>query len=239
MTNNSVILLGYYGGDKTHSLSAWCSTFQELNIELPENILDRIDVIFDYIKNTKKRNYTDLLDMLANNQHNTPFEKSTLHFLVTSDMASHIHSLKHRIGVQINSESSRYKEMKEDKFYIPNDWPEDEKKSLEIHAKESFKKYHETLESLVKKGYDRKRAKESARFYLPYCMQYTIDISFNFRSFMHFQKLRNDIHAQKEIREIAQAMLYLVSSIPNNPFEYSLKSFGYIEIKKPEGILLS
>ncbi|NCW24121.1 MAG: hypothetical protein EBV84_01930, partial [Betaproteobacteria bacterium] len=33
--------------------------------------------------------------------------------------------LKHRIGVPVNGESARYKEIKEDKYLIPSDWPED------------------------------------------------------------------------------------------------------------------
>ena len=51
--------------------------------------------------------------MLASEGHHTPFEKSSLHFLVTVDQATHIHLLKHRIGVAINGESARYKELKE------------------------------------------------------------------------------------------------------------------------------
>jgi thymidylate synthase ThyX len=33
---------------------------------------------------------------------------------------------------------------------------------------------------------------------------------FNWRSFAHFQKLRNDEHAQLEVRQVAQEMLRLV-----------------------------
>jgi thymidylate synthase ThyX len=50
---------------------------------------------------------------------------------------------------------------------------------------------------------------------------------FNFRSFIHFLKLRNSEHAQKEIQEISQQMLDLVKTIPDNPFKYSLEAFGY------------
>jgi len=67
--NNSVVLLGYYGGDKTHSLSAWCSTFEELGIEIPEHIPDRIDSMFEYIKTKKKRAYNELLKGLATHIH--------------------------------------------------------------------------------------------------------------------------------------------------------------------------
>jgi len=48
---------------------------------------------------------------------------------------------------------------------------------------------------------------------------------FNFRSFMHFQGLRNSEHAQLEIREIAQEMLRLVKT--TKQFDMSLKAFGY------------
>ena len=37
MTDNKAILIGYYGGDKTHSLAAWSSTFLELELEMPQN----------------------------------------------------------------------------------------------------------------------------------------------------------------------------------------------------------
>jgi thymidylate synthase ThyX len=50
---------------------------------------------------------------------------------------------------------------------------------------------------------------------------------FNIRSFANFLKLRNSSHAQKEIREIAQQMLKLVQDIPGNPFEHTLKAWGY------------
>lgn len=222
---NNIILLGYYGGDKTHALSAWCSTFKEIGIDIPEEVSHRIDTIFEYVSKTKKRSASELLDRLASALHHSPFEKSMLHFLITTDIASHIHLLKHRISVSINSESARYKELIEDKFYIPVDWPDDEQGMLTKHVITSYKKYHECIARLVAKGYSRKRAKESARFYLPYCIQYTADVSFNFRSFIHFQNLRNKPDAQLEIQEIAQAMLEQVKSLPGNPFHESLKAF--------------
>lgn len=163
--------------------------------------------------------------MLASEGHHTPFEKSFIGFLVTCDTASHIHILKHRIGVSVNGESARYKELKDDKYYIPEDWPEYLQRDLEIHTKENIKRYHDGFGTLLHDGVDRKRAKESARFILPYNNQVTLDVSFNFRSFMHFQKLRNDVNAQKEIREIAEKMLELVWE--NGNFRHSIQAFGY------------
>jgi thymidylate synthase ThyX len=104
---NKVELVGTYGSDETHALSAWTSTSRELNDE-------------------KRGRIDKLLTSLATNGHHTPFEKSSQHFLITTDIATHIHIIKHRVGVSVNGESARYKELKDDKFYVPTDWEEDE-----------------------------------------------------------------------------------------------------------------
>jgi thymidylate synthase (FAD) len=204
---NKVELIGYYGNDLIHAGSAWTST----NRDITED---------------KKKRIPSLLKMLAENGHHTPFEKSSLHFLVTSDVASHIHLLKHRIGVSINAESARYKELKEDKFYIPEDWSPYWAKKLENYTKEGLKLYHECIQSLVNDlKIDRKRAKESARFFRSYNTQIDCDIMFNWRSFYHFLQLRNKPDAQLEIREIASEMLKLIKNIENNPFEHTINAF--------------
>ena len=159
----------------------------------------------------------------------TPFEKSSQHFLVTTDIATHIHILKHRIGVSVNGESARYKELKDDKFYIPTDWDEDEQVKLIRHCEESIQKYHDTLARLVAKGVSKKRAKESARFYLPYANQITADVMFNFRSFMHFTGLRYSEHAQLEVRDVAYNMLHQISQ--TEKFNLSLSAFGWTKDK--------
>jgi thymidylate synthase (FAD) len=204
---NKVELVGTYGGDETHALSAWTSTSRDLTPE-------------------KKERIGNLLRMLASENHGTPFEKSSIHFLVTSDIASHIHLLKHRAGVAINAESARYKELKDDKFYVPYDWPSEEQELYIEHMNSSLKKYHDTLNRLINSGMSRKRAKESARLYLPYGNQITADVMFNFRSFVHFIKLRYSKHAQLEIRDISYKMLELVSALGD--FDLSLRAHGLI-----------
>lgn len=204
---NKVVLIGHYGSDLTHALSAWTSTSRDLTPEKLERV-------------------PSLLKMLASEGHHTPFEKSTLHFLVVADTASHIHILKHRIAVSVNGESARYKELKEDKIYVPEDWPIEEQQLYHEFALGAVGKYHECLKRL-EPALGRKRAKESARYYLPYGNQLTLDVSFNWRSFMHFVGLRWDDHAQLEIRNIAGRMLELVREIEDNPFRHSLEAFGY------------
>lgn len=205
--NNTVELIGYYGGDITHAQSAWTSTSRDLS---PEK-LDRV---------------ASLLDMLAEDGHHTPFEKSCLHFLVNTDIATHIQLLKHRVGVSINAESARYKELKEDKFYIPEDWTQDWITKLEQHTIQSNALYHQCLTELTH-VIGRKRAKESARFFKTYNSQIAADVMFNWRSFAHFLKLRLHHTAQKEIQEVAIKMLELVKELPNNPFYMTLEAFNY------------
>lgn len=226
--SNTVELIGYYGDDRVHASSAWTSTSRDITPE-------------------KETRIPDLLKMLATEGHHTPFEKSSLHFLVTVDQATHIHLLKHRIGVSINGESARYKELKEDKTYLPKDWigapldedlyMNDEESEIKWDKKESDwfnvlkdftvisnALYHDCLEDLTP-ILGRKRAKESARFFKTMNSQITMDVMFNWRSFAHFQGLRNSEHAQLEVRELAQEMLMLVKGIDGNPFEHTIKSF--------------
>ena len=214
MTSNKVELFGHYGSDEIHAQSAWTSTDRELN----EDKIERIPA---------------LLAMLARNGHHTPFEKSSLHFLVTCDQASHIHLLKHRIGVSINGESARYKELKEDKMYLPEDWGYNEPHDqfwynlLKKHTEQSNRLYHDCIANLTPL-IGRKRAKESARFFKLMNSQITLDVMFNFRSFAHFCKLRNAPDAQLEIREIAESMLNEVMHIPGNPFKETIAAFNLI-----------
>jgi flavin-dependent thymidylate synthase len=206
--NNTVELIGYYGSDDVHACSAWTSTSREITEE-------------------KRARIPNLLKMLATAGHHTPFEKSSLHFLVNCDIASHIHLIKHRVGVSVNGESARYKEIKEDKYLIPEDWPVNSWANiLKDYTEQGDKYYHQCLEELTP-ILGRKRAKESARYFKGYNSQIQADVMFNWRSFYHFLELRNKEDAQKEIQQIAAKMLELVRNIEGNPFKYTLEAFGY------------
>ena len=201
---NTVKLLGYYGSDEVIACSAWTSTSRDLTDD-------------------KKKRIPKLIDMLWREGHETPFEKGTVHFLVDCDIASHIHLLKHRIS-SLNAESARYKELKEDKFIVPDDWPEYWQKRLAYYTQQGNELYHQCVGELTD-TLGRKRAKESARFFKTYNSKIQSDIMFNMRSFGNFLKLRNSEHAQKEIREIAAKMLELVENIEGNPFEATFSAW--------------
>lgn len=231
---NKVELLGFYGGDEVIACSAWTSTSRDL----PQEKKDRIPALLKQLWNAEPV------------PHGSPFEKGIVHFLVDCDIASHIHLLKHRIS-SINAESARYKELKEDKYYLPEDWgniivteninpeilfDEDEVPFaergesgwllvLQNYTLLGNRLYHQSLKDLTP-ILGKKRAKETARYFKTYNSQIQADVMFNMRSFHNFLTQRMDGHSQEEIQDIAFQMLQLVKNIEGNPFQYTLEAWN-------------
>ena len=242
MNKNSVELLDYMGGDNLHSLAAWSSTFLEFGVDIPDNIENRVDILVNHILNNgkKKRSVEDLLNYLASNEHTSPFRFSSFVFGMTTDIATHIQKLKHKVILEAeNGESARYKELKEDKFYLPEDW-KDIKVSAsgicfdfnadnwyDVLKNNTVKQnvlYHECLKDLIL-VLDKKRAKERARYFKTYNSQINTLNKFSFDGVVQFAYKRNTEHAQKEVAFVAQEMINCIKNIPNNPFKYSLEAF--------------
>lgn len=74
---------------------------------------------------------------------------------------------------------------------------------LEISAQELVSDYLERGRELYKDLIDIGVAKESARFILPECAKTKMFMTNNLRNWIHFVQVRDDEHAQKEVREIA------------------------------------
>lgn len=227
---NKVELIGWYGGDKAIARAAWTSTQIDVDAKTDAEIRDL------------------LVNKLWNNSsgkpHKTPFERGIVEFNITCEQASHIHLLKHRMA-NINGESARYKELKEDKFYIPEDWKnikitnkfnrfrgrsDDELPSwadvLEQYSNLSNELYHECLKDLTP-ILGRKRAKESARYFKTMNSQITLSVMMNMSCFNNFVKLRHDDAAQREIDWIAQDAITCVKSIDGNPFKHTFEAFRF------------
>jgi len=223
--SNTVSLIGWYGGDKAIARAAWQSTQTDIDLKSEEEIRD-------LIVNTLWNNG-------SGKAHKTPFERGIVEFSVTLCQPSHIHCLKHRLA-NINGESARYKELKEDKFYLPQDW-----KGIKTSNAHEFMNYTGTVEWLTilerytELGNDlyhqaltdltpalgRKRAKESARYFKTMNSQITLSIMMNMSCFHNFYSLRADGAAQLEIQNIANQMLELIKNIEGNPFANTLEAW--------------
>ena len=144
----------------------------------------------------------------------------------------------------VTHNSARYKELKEDKYYLPEDWigiyPKEPNTLNEyfkgdwFHILEKYtelgnKLYHQCLSELTP-VLGRKRAKESARFFKTYNSQIEVDIMFNMRSFANFLNLRKSKEAQKEIRDIATEMYNLLKD--REEFKHTLNIITKYKPKK-------
>lgn len=226
---NKIELIDWYGGDKAVARAAWTSTQINIETKSPEQIEDLI------------------VNKLWNNDsgkpHKTPFERAIVEFNITCEQASHIHLLKHRLA-NINGESARYKELKEDKYYLPEDWKyikssvphilydedvysdlDNWSDILQRYTEMGNRLYHKSLEDLTP-ILGRKRAKESARYFKTMNSQLTLSVMMNMSCFHNFYTLRHDDAAQKEIQWIAEDMLNCIKNIPNNPFSSIIKAFN-------------
>ena len=204
-TPNRIELIGTYGDDEIIAAAAWTST----GGLTPE----------------RRARVPALLADLAKNGHMTPFERGFLHFHVVAETATAIHLMKHRT-IQMNGESARYREIKDDRFYVPSDWPQDLADVYVAQMERDLSDYHAMLDALVARGFLRSRAKESARFLRPYGAQTSMDISMSFRAFMDFLRLRLSPHAQLEIRTLAASALDQVRQA--GMFNHAIGAFGYI-----------
>jgi len=241
---NSVELITYMGNDSLHSLAAWSSTFAEFDIDMPENIENRVDVIVNHILNNgkKKRTVAELLAFLAENEHTSPFRFSSFVFACTTDIATHIQKLKHRVILEAeNGESARYKELQENKFYLPEDWKAIKTKDsaiVGIFGTDTWKEileeytdlgnllYHKSLLDLTP-VLGKKRAKETARYFKTYNSQINTLNKFSFDGLIQFYLKRHDkSYVQNEIADMSVSMIECVKNIPGNPFQHSLKAFN-------------
>lgn len=169
---------------------------------------------------------TKLLKYLWKNHHTTPFESVIFTFEVKAPIFVFRQWHRHRTQ-SYNELSARYRELSED-FYIPdplligiqsknNKQGRDIDEALDLvvnnslindyihQVHESFKLYRECLE----KGWPR----ELARMMLPVSTYSHMFTTLNLKNLLGFLTLRDDSHAQYEIRVYAQAMKKLITPI--------------------------
>lgn len=203
---NEAKLLEITGDDYAIAQAAWTSTTTRREDKTDEDV-------------------EKLISLLWSERHTTPFEHTFLKFHCIVDNATHIQILRHRAGTSFNVESARYKEYRKDKYHVPEDWGHEFREELANHSEKSYAIYHNVIKRLEIAGYSRKRAKESARYFLPMSLQLEMIVSFNLHSFLHFLDLRLNEHSQLEIRDIAEDMLREVRT--TGRFQYALKAAGW------------
>lgn len=176
-----------------------------------------------------------LIDYLLRNGHETPFEHAVFKFHVKCPIFVARQWFRHR-WASYNEISGRYTTFQEE-FYVPEHFRVQVGKSYQYENLTADKNEH--LRQLVQKTYDdlfalyeqllsEGVAKELARMILPVATYTQFYWTVNARSLFNFLKLRNEKHAQYEIRVYAEAIAKIVKD--KMPWCYESFERNYLKI---------
>lgn len=164
-----------------------------------------------------------LLKYLWENKHTSPFRHSFIRFEIKAPIFVLRQWMKHQVGCSWNEISARYVEMPEDEAFYPISWRYQDQKNKQSSTgelpiqdqdeamdllHESYKVSYRNYKKLIELGVCR----EQARVLLPVGMYSKAVWTASLQAIMNFLELRLDHHAQKEIRDYAEAVLNLTSS---------------------------
>ena len=212
-----VELLDYFGSDKM--------------------AVDVARVSYGKIKEQFDEKDVRLIKYLVEHKHTSPFRHAQLQFRIQCPIYVERQLFKHQVGWSANSISGRYVDFS-DSYDLPNqlryqskdskqgsagDIPEYQNSMLLIRMRELVEKSKDLYEELVDEGV----SKEQCRIILPLCLETTFVWTGSMLAFIHLCELRLKPDAQKETRDVVEEMLKQVKSIEENPFEHTIKAFGF------------
>lgn len=187
-------------------------------------------------------NYTQeqndkLLGYLAKHGHTSPFRHTQLQFRIKCPIYVERQLFKHQVGISVNSISGRYVDFSDSYSHIAifrkqsKNSKQGSGENLQQHENEQALKIQDHVIDTCKEAYkmllDLGVSKEQARTVLPLALETEFIWTGSFLAFIHLCNLRLKEDTQLETRIVAQQMLDLVRHIEGNPFEQSLKAFGY------------
>ncbi len=161
---------------------------------------------------TKKRD-RQLVNFLMSEGHHSPLEHTVFQFHIKCPIFVMRHWIRHRIA-SYNEKSGRYSKMK-DEFHLPKKFRRQVSKNyifarlgkkVNVQAKKEIRLIYQQTYLIYEKLLRLGVAKEQARIVLPLGLYTEFYWTINARSLMNFLKLRNDKHAQWEIRQFAKVI---------------------------------
>jgi thymidylate synthase (FAD) len=168
-----------------------------------------------------------LLRYLWDHQHTSPFRHATLQFHIKAPLFVLRQWMKHQVGCAWNEISGRYVKFNPE-FYVPSTWRKQHQSNKQgsqgeiTDSKSAQILYESNMNCAVEDYYELLSmgvCKEQARMVLPLSLYSECYWTTSLQAVLHFLKLREDEHSQKEIREYAQA----VRVITQEHFPESLK----------------
>lgn len=210
----------------------WIGLIDHMGTE--STITNAARVSFGKMKETFDEKDEKLLEYLIENKHLTPLEHVKFTFSVHCPLFVRGQWHRHRAGWSYNEISRRYTEV-DMEYYIPENFRmqsennkqasvENSKIEQNNEAFDVYKKIVEDCNSAYEKLLELGVCKEQARGVLPQTMFTTFWATVDLRNLIHFIELRDDDHAQKEIREYAKAMKELIRPYVPHVVEYIEKN---------------
>jgi thymidylate synthase (FAD) len=162
---------------------------------------------------SSNKELSEILDHVIKLGHTSVVEHTCFTFAISDVSRSLTHQLvRHRIA-SYAQQSQRYVNLKESNYVIP---PKIVKNSTMKKAyEETMKKIWEQYNKLLEMGIPA----EDARYVLPNATCTNIIVTMNARSLLNFFELRCCLHAQWEIRTLANKMLQEVKKIAPTIFK--------------------
>ena len=165
-----------------------------------------------------------LLEYLRSHRHDSPLEMVDLSFMVDAPLVVWWQWVRHRT-FSYNFQSGRYTEFEQVKTLIPNgdEWRLQDDKNKQgsdgfLPAEDGqwftsdLADLYADCFHLYEKMLDAGIAREQARLCLPgFAVYYRARVKANLRNWLHWLSLRNEGHAQQEIREFAQVIEDIIS----------------------------
>ena len=196
----------------------WIGLIDHMGTEA--TITNAARVSFGKMKETFDEKDEKLLKYLIENKHMTPLEHVKFTFSVHCPLFVRGQWHRHRAGWSYNEISRRYTEV-DMEFYVPEKYrvQSDNNKQASVEGSEIEKntEAHNLYNEIVEKSLETYNklleigvCKEQARGVLPQTMFTTFWATVDLRNLIHFIELRDDDHAQKEIRDYARAMKELI-----------------------------
>lgn len=206
----------------------WIGLIDHMGTE--STITNAARVSFGKMKETFDEKDNVLLKYLIENKHLTPLEHVKFTFSVHCPLFVRGQWHRHRAGWSYNEISRRYTEV-DMEYYIPEKFRVQSENNKQASVEDSvieknqeaceiYAKFTEALHLAYEKLLELGVCKEQARGILPQTMFTTFWATVDLRNLLHFIELRDDDHAQKEIREYAKAMKELIRPYVPHVVEY-------------------
>lgn len=209
----------------------WIGLIDHMGTE--STITNAARVSFGKMKETFDEKDEKLLKYLIENKHLTPLEHVKFTFSVHCPLFVRGQWHRHRSWA-FNEISRRYTEV-DMEYYIPEKFRVQSENNKQASVEDSvieknqeaceiYAKFTEALHLAYEKLLELGVCKEQARGILPQTMFTTFWATVDLRNLIHFIELRDDDHAQKEIREYAKAMKELIRPYVPHVVEYIEKN---------------